>query len=104
MAAITEGAADRLGIPYADTQSLGWFGMGADTGLASENKTIVQLLNDRINVTAQYLGVPQEVVARLYGEGKIPLLGVGGAGLMSMVGNQDPNAELEAYLAGSNTQ
>lgn len=103
MAAITEGAADRLGIPYADTQSLGWFGMGDETGLASENKTIVQLLNDRINVTAQYLGVPQEVVARLYGEGKMPLLSAGGL-LAMAAGQQDPNAELEAYLSGVNSQ
>jgi len=98
MASITEGAAERLGIPYADTQALGWFGMGDQTGLASENKTIVQLLNDRINVTAQYLGIPMEEVARLYGQGRIPLLSVGGAaGLLAMT--PDENAELRGYVS-----
>lgn len=72
-------AAEKLGLSPAEAQALGWFGQGAETGLRSESKTIVQLLNDRINITAQSLGLPQDVVAQLYFQGRIPLMGVGGA-------------------------
>jgi hypothetical protein len=82
MADIYENMAGLLDIAPAEGQALGWFGLGQDTGLRSASRSIVGLMNDRINVTAQLLGLPQDVVAKLYFQGRIPLAGVGGAGLL----------------------
>ena len=84
MADIYERTAGLLGTAPAEAQALGWFGLGGLTGLRSASRSIVGLMNDRINVTAQLLGLPQEVVAKLYFQRRIPLAGVGGAGLLSM--------------------
>lgn len=79
IADITFEAARRGGVAPGPMQSLGWFGSGADTGLVSAPKTIPELMNERVNVTAQALGItPQEVLRMLY-EGKIPLMAEGGA-------------------------
>jgi hypothetical protein len=83
MADIYENAAGRMGLSPAEAQALGWFGIGSDTGLRSESRSIVGLMNDRINITAQLLGIPQETVAALYAQGRIPLAGVAGMGLLS---------------------
>jgi hypothetical protein len=83
MADIYESAANRMNLSPAEAQALGWFGAGADTGLRSESRSIVGLMNDRINITAQLLGLPQETVAVLYAQGRIPLAGVAGMGLLS---------------------
>jgi len=90
MADIYTAASEKLGVSPAEAQALGWFGQGAETGLRSENKTVVQLLNDRINVTAQALGLPQEDVAKMYFQGRIPLMGVAGAGVAGgLLGNPE---------------
>jgi hypothetical protein len=60
-------------------QSLGWFGMGSDTGLVSAPKTIAELMNERVNVTAQALGIPPLEVLRLLYKGGLPLMAKGGA-------------------------
>ena len=82
MADIYEQTAGLLDLAPAEAQALGWFGLGESTGLRSANRSIVGLTNDRINVTAQLLGIPQDVVAKLYFQGRIPLAGAAGAGLM----------------------
>lgn len=79
MADVTFEAARQGGIAPAPMQSLGWFGSGEDTGLASATKTIAELMNERINVTAQALGLHPQVVLRLLKEGKIPLMAEGGS-------------------------
>ena len=79
MADVTFEAGRRAGIAPAPMQSLGWFGSGEDTGLASPTKTIAELMNERINVTAQSLGLHPQVVLRLFQEGKIPLMNEGGS-------------------------
>lgn len=79
IADVTFEAARRAGIAPAPMQSLGWFGSGADTGLASATKTIPELVNERINVTAQALGLHPQIVLRLFKEGKIPLMAEGGS-------------------------
>lgn len=79
MADVTFEAARRGGIAPGPMQSLGWFGSGADTGLASATKTIPELMNERINVTAQALGIPPAEVLRLFRDGKIPLMAEGGS-------------------------
>jgi hypothetical protein len=56
-------------------------------------------MNDRINVTAQLLGLPQDVVARLYFQGRIPLAGAAGAGVGLLGdGGEASAAEIEKYL------
>jgi hypothetical protein len=85
MADIYERTSGLLDIAPAEGQALGWFGLGQSTGLRSSPRSIVGLNNDRINVTAQLLGIPQDVVAQLYFQGRIPLAGLAGGGLFSML-------------------
>lgn len=106
MADIYENTAGLLGIAPAEAQALGWFGLGENTGLRSASRSIVGLMNDRINVTAQLLGLPQETVAKLYFQGRIPLAsvagatGAAGAGLLGMSPEEAAAAEIEQYLGG----
>lgn len=78
MADVTFEAARQAGVAPAPMQSLGWFGSGADTGLASATKTIAELMNERVNVTAQALGLDPKTVLRMFQEGRIPLMSDGG--------------------------
>lgn len=75
---VTFEAARLAGIAPAPMQSLGWFGSGADTGLKSETKTIAELMNERVNVAAQILGLPPEKALRLLYESDIPVMAKGG--------------------------
>lgn len=78
VADVTFEAAKQSGIAPGPMQSLGWFGSGAETGLASATKTVAELMNERINVTAQALGLHPQTVLRLFQEGKLPLMAEGG--------------------------
>jgi hypothetical protein len=72
--------ADILGVSPAEAQSMAWFGGGGATGLKSAPKTISEILDDRISVTAQALGKSPDEVARLLFRRKIPLMSVMGTG------------------------
>jgi hypothetical protein len=85
-------AAEILGVSPAEAQSLGWFGSGSRTGLASDLKTVVELINDRIDVTAQLTGRDKDTIFKGFMEGKIPLLSIGGAGLLA-AGVDQPDAQ-----------
>tara|TARA_R110000744_G_scaffold206516_2_gene325126 strand:- start:227 stop:1504 length:1278 start_codon:yes stop_codon:yes gene_type:complete len=75
--------AERLGVKPAEAQSLSWFANGQKTGLASEPKTIVELIDDRVDVTAQLTGMSKDEVFSKFFKGSIPLLSVaGGATLL----------------------
>ena len=76
-------AAEILDVSPAEAQSLGWFGSGDRTGLASELKTIVDLINDRIDVTSQATGTSKDVIFKGFMEGSIPILSIGGAVLLN---------------------
>jgi hypothetical protein len=78
MADITRLVGRKLGVETAPAQSLMWFGYGDKTNLASSARTISQLGNDRINVTAQHLGLHPDQVLKLFIDGKIPLMHAGG--------------------------
>jgi len=78
MADVTYEAGRLAGIAPGPMQSLGWFGSGTETGLASATKTIPELGNDRIDVTAQVLGISPREVLKLFYEGRIPLMAKGG--------------------------
>ena len=71
--------ADRLGVQPAEAQSLSWFANGEFTGLASPPKTIVELINERVDVTAQALGRSKDAIFKAFIEGKIPLMSFSGA-------------------------
>ena len=83
MADVTFEAARQAGIAPGPMQSLGWFGSGGDTGLASATKTIAELMNERVNVTAQALGISPAEVLRMFYEGNIPLMAEGGLAELS---------------------
>ena len=74
--------AEKAGVKPAEAQSLSWFANGERTGLASEPKTIVELLDDRIDVTAQLTGMNKEEVFKKFMQGSIPLASAGGLSLL----------------------
>ena len=65
-----------------EAQSLSWFANGEKTGLASEPKTIVELIEDRIDVTSQLTNMNKEEVFKKFMQGKMPLLSLGGITLL----------------------
>ena len=81
---IWHGAADLLGVSPAEAQSMGWFGFGADTNLGSAPKTPIDIFDERLSVTSQALGISPKEAARGVFRREIPLLGVGGLGLLGM--------------------
>lgn len=74
--------AEKLGITPAEAQALHWFTQGERTGLVSEPKTIIDIIEERIDVTAQALDRPKEEVFVDFFSGKIPLLSLGGLTLL----------------------
>jgi hypothetical protein len=75
-------AAEKLGVSPAEAQSMGWFGFGDETNLGSARKTPVDIFDERLDVTAKALKIsPQEAAKRVFRR-EIPLLGVGGMGLL----------------------
>ena len=89
---ILHGAADQLGVSPAEAQSMAWFGLGDRTNLGSEFKTLSDVVDDRINVTAQAAGVSPEVVRNAFFRRQIPLMSVPAAGVMgAAIGGQGNN-------------
>ncbi len=78
---------EKLGVSPAEAQSMGWFGSGDSTGLASELKSVARLLDERIDVTAQAMNESKESVFKKLLNKEIPVLSLfgaaSGAGLMS---------------------
>lgn len=64
------------GVKPAEAQSLSWFANGEITGLASEPKTIVDLIDDRVDVTSQIIGQSKDQVFKKFFQGALPLLSV----------------------------
>jgi hypothetical protein len=84
--------AEKLGITPAEAQALHWFTQGERTGLVSEPKTIIDIIEERIDVTAQALNRPKEEVFVDFFSGKIPLLSLGGLTLLdtgAIIDSQD---------------
>jgi hypothetical protein len=90
---ITTNIAGRLGLTPADAQALMWFHYGHRTGLASEAHTVPELLNQRMSITSQALGIPPEEVLRLYSRNMIPLAGVAPAAILAREGEPAPSLE-----------
>ena len=74
--------AEKAGVKPAEAQSLSWFANGDRTGLESDPKTIVELLEDRIDVTSQLTGMSKEEVFKKFMQGSIPLASAGGLTLL----------------------
>jgi hypothetical protein len=81
--------AEKIGVKPAEAQSLSWFANGQKTGLASEPKTIVELIDERVDVTAQLLGQSKDEVFKKFMQGSIPLLSLGGVTLLDTGAAQD---------------
>jgi len=78
--------AQKLNVDPAEAQSMAWFGLGGDTNLGSAPKTVSELFDERIDVTAQALNISPEETAKKVFRREIPLLGIApiaGAGLLS---------------------
>ena len=70
--------AEKLGITPAEAQALHWFTQGERTGLVSDPKTIVDIIEERIDVTAQATGKSKENVFLDFFSGKMPLMSLAG--------------------------
>ena len=81
--------AEKIGVKPAEAQSLSWFANGQKTGLASEPKTIVELIDERVDVTSQILGHPKNEIFKKFMQGSIPLLSLGGLTLLDTGAAQD---------------
>ena len=94
--------AEKLGVSPAEAQSMGWFGSGDSTGLASELKSVARLLDERIDVTAQALGESKENVFKKLLNKEIPVLSLfgaaTGAGLMSDGEDNQPQLARGGFL------
>ena len=88
-------SAEILGVSPAEAQSMGWFGSGNKTGLLSEEKTIVDLLDERIGVTANVMGFSKDEIFRFLMDRDIPLLSViGGSALAATAMAPQPEGGL----------
>jgi len=85
--------AEKLGVKPAEAQSLSWFANGDKTGLASEPKTIVELIDDRVDVTAQLTGMSKDEIFKKFFQGSIPLLSLGGGLTLLETGSSMFNSE-----------
>tara|TARA_R100001443_G_scaffold116178_1_gene135902 strand:+ start:32 stop:2113 length:2082 start_codon:yes stop_codon:yes gene_type:complete len=86
--------AELAGVNPAEAQSLTWFSFGDLTGLASAPKTIVELIDDRVDVTSQLTGQSKEEVFKKFMQGGIPLASFGGLNLLDTgaeIGLDDEN-------------
>ena len=71
-----------LDVLPAEAQSLSWFANGEKTGLGSAPKTIVELIDERVDVTAQALNQSKDEVFKKFMQGSIPLLSLRGLSLL----------------------
>ena len=98
---------EKLGVSPAEAQSMGWFGSGDSTGLASELKSVARLLDERIDVTAQALNESKESVFKKLLNKEIPVLSLfgaaSGAGLMSD-GEDEPQLARGGFLDKSESE
>ena len=78
MTDISHGIGRMLDIPSSTAQARVWFKEGQNTGLMSPEKSIPNLANDAIDITAQGLGITPEAVLRLVANLDIPVLAKGG--------------------------
>lgn len=75
--------AREAGLTPAQAQASAWVGGAAHTGLKSdESKPFLHFLQDRIHLTAQKTGMDPQDVLSAFIKGKMPLLSVGGLGLL----------------------
>ena len=74
--------ANNLSIKPAEAQALTWFNYGDRTGLVSKPKTFVDILEERIDVTAQLTNDSKENVFKQFMQGTLPLLSLGGITLI----------------------
>jgi hypothetical protein len=85
--------ADKLGVSPAEAQSLGWFGSGPRTGLASEMKTIPELIDQQIDITAQLIDLPKDEVFKKLVKREIPLASFLAAGSAAAIGGSGSDAQ-----------
>jgi hypothetical protein len=75
-----KGLGKELGLTPAQTQAAAWVGGGKVTGLASDStKPFLGFVEDRVNLTAQKLGMDPKEVLRRFIKGEMPLLSGAGA-------------------------
>ena len=83
---INKKVGDRLSVKPAEAQALMWFNFGDRTNLLSEPKTIIELLEDRIDVTSQLTKKTKDQVFKDFFTGASPLLSLGGLTLLDSGG------------------
>jgi hypothetical protein len=86
-------AGEILGVSPAEAQALGWFGQGDITNLQSEVKTVLELIDERVDVTAQAMNLDKDTVLTKLLKREIPLLSIFGLGTASIVAKEDQETE-----------
>ena len=74
--------ARKLGLTPAQYQASAWVGGGNETGLQSTADPFLKVLEQRIEKTAQARSMTKRYVLDQFIRGKMPLLGLGGAGVL----------------------
>jgi hypothetical protein len=91
---IYDNIAKKLDISPAEAQALAWFNYGQRTGLKSQPGSLVDLLNQQIDITSQVMEIrPEDVVHGLMRR-EIPLLTLTGGAMMNL---GDEETEQEYY-------
>lgn len=85
---IYDNIAEELDISPAEAQALAWFNYGKRTGLKSTPGSLVDLLNERIDITSQVIQISPEDVMRGLMDRRIPLLTLLGGSMMVLDDDQ----------------
>jgi len=90
--------AERMGLSTAQYQASMWTGGAAETGMASPPEPFLRTIESRVQYTAERMGLDPELVLDRFLKGSIPLLSVGGATVLVMGPDGQPQ---EASSDGS---
>jgi len=82
--------AEKMGLSTAQYQASMWTGGAAETGMASPPEPFLRTIESRVLYTAERMGLDPEMVLDRFLKGSIPLLSVGGAGLLVMGADGQP--------------
>jgi hypothetical protein len=77
---LQQGQAPKFDLMPAQYQSSGWIGGAERTGVRSPRDPILKVLDQRIAITADVLGLTKQETFRRFKRGELKLLGIAGAG------------------------
>jgi hypothetical protein len=82
--------AEKMGLSTAQYQASMWTGGAAETGMASPPEPFLRTIESRVLYTAERMGLDPEMVLDRFLKGSIPLLSVGGATVLVVGADGQP--------------